>query len=354
MKRFQTTILMVLSILILPCTGSAGEEPDHLIKFASLAPEGSTWMNVMRELDADVREATDGQVGFKIYAGGVQGDEPDVLRKIRFGQLHGAGFTGNGMGEILPETRVLELPFLYRDKDEIDYILTELTDHFDQAFREKGFVLLGWVDVGYVYFYSNTPLRTMADLQGAKVWTWQGDELAAALFDELGITPIPLSVTEVMTALQTGMVDAVYTVPMAAISLQWFTRVEYMNLGELTNTMGAVVMSRKIFDRLTPQQQASLLEISRARLRELSLLTRQDNAESIQVLEEAGVELLPPPNEEQMAEYQAVGERVRERLVGELYPRELLDRVEALLQEYRSTESNEEVAPQATSETEAE
>ncbi|MFH0882309.1 MAG: TRAP transporter substrate-binding protein DctP [bacterium] len=330
-------IVMAVTMLLLPSlTSSAADRPKYEIKFASVAPLGSSWMNVMDQLDNEVRAATNGDVGFRMYPGGVQGDEPDVLRKMRFGQLQGAGFTGNGLGEILPEMRILELPFLYRDKAEIDYILDRFTDTFDKAFRDKGYVLLGWTEVGYVYFFSNVPIRTIDDVRGIKVWTWQGDPLAAKLFKALNVTPVPLSVTEVLTALQTGMVDAVYTAPMAAISLQWFTRTKYMNLSPLTNSMGAVLMTKNLFDKIPPDEQKALLEISRQKLRELTLLTRRDNRTAIEKLQKAGVEMIPAPSAEELAKYRKVGEEVRQELIGELYPASLLEEIEKTLDEYRS------------------
>ncbi len=312
------------------------EKPEHEIKFASLAPEGSAWMNLMHDLDNAVRDATNGEVGFKLYPGGVQGDEPDVLRKMRFNQIHAAGFTGNGIGDILPEARVLELPFLFHNKDEIDYIINHYTDRFDKAFREQGYVLLGWTEVGYVYFFSNSPIQTLDDLKGIKVWTWQGDPLAAALFEAMGITPVPLSVTEVMTALQTGMIDAVYTSPMAAISLQWFTRTEYMNTYPITNSMGAVLLSKRVWDKLDETEQTRLLEISREHMRRLTLVTREDNAKSIEQLAKTGLTLMSPPEDETLASYESIGIAVRENLVGRLYSRELLTQIEQSLHTYRA------------------
>lgn len=328
--------LIALATLLLIAAVAIGK-PSHEIKFASLAPEGSSWMNQMRALDTELREATGGEVGFKLYAGGVQGDEPDVLRKMRFNQLHAAGFTGNGMGEILPATRLLEVPFLFRSKDEVDHILAEFTEEFDAAFREKGYVLLGWTEVGYVYFFSNSPIHTLDDLENLKVWTWQGDPLAAALFHAMGVSPVPLSVPEVMTALQTGMIDAVYTSPMAAISLGWFSRVKYVNTQPLTNSMGAVLMSKRVFDRLSPEEQETLLTLSRRHMSELTEQTRRDNADGLRELERAGITLLPPPDEDVLESYQDLGRDVRERLAGDLYDRELLESVLQSLAEFRAT-----------------
>lgn len=334
--RVAATILLGITLALASVAGAgAADTPEHLIKFASLAPEGSSWMKQMRALDEAVRDSTGGAVGFKLYAGGVQGDEPDVLRKMRFGQLHAAGFTGNGLGEILPDVRILELPFFYRGKDEIDFVLDEFTDEYDRAFRERGYVLLGWTEVGYVYFFSNVPIRDLTDLHGIKVWTWQGDPLAAALFDALAVTPVPLSVPEVMTALQTGMIDAVYASPMAAVSLQWFTRVEYMNTQPITNSMGAVLLSKRVWDQLDGNEQRVLLSLSRDHLRRLTMLTRADNRKSIEEMEKAGIELLAPPDSAALARYREIGASVREQLAGELYAADLLAKIRQALERRR-------------------
>lgn len=338
-SRFLFAALVAV-FTIVPSSYAKESKPKHLIKFASVAPDGTTWMKIMRELDKDVREATNNEVGFKMYPGGVQGDEPDVLRKMRFGQLHAAGFTGVGIGDILPSARILELPFLYRDKAEIDHIIDKFTDYFDEEFRKKGYVLLGWTEVGYVYFFSNSPVHNLHDVKGMKLWTWQGDPLAAALMEALDITPISLSLPEVHSALQTGMIDAVYNAPMALISLQWFTQVKYMNLSPLTNSMGAILMSKKQFDKLSPESQTKLVELSRAKFRLLTELTRADNKTSIKELERSGIELLAPPTNEEIAQYEPIGIDVQNSLVGKLYSQELLDRVKAELAAYRKQQGN--------------
>ncbi|HEB84936.1 MAG TPA: ABC transporter substrate-binding protein [Bacteroidetes bacterium] len=341
--RFHTAILLLaLAALLAPRAAGGADKPEYLIKFATIAPDGSTWMKVMRSLDEEVRRATGGEVGFKLYPGGVQGDEFDVLRKMRFGQLHAAGFTGNGLGEILPDVRILELPFLFESKDEIDYITDRFYDFFDAAFREKGFVLLGWTEVGYVYLFSKTPIRDDREIKGVKVWAWQGDPLARTLFEELGVTPVPLSLPEVLTGLQTGMIDAVYSSPLGALSLQWFTRVKYMNPQPLTNSTGAVLMTLNRFSRLPVEDREKLKEISRRYLRELTLLSRADNAAAIEQLMKSGIRMSEPPDSEALARFRAAGERVKQRLAGSLFDPDLLAQVEKALADYRASRPEEQ------------
>lgn len=335
-KSYASTLLVLALLIGLAVPGWAKDKPKYEIKFASLAPEGSTWQNYMRELDKEVREATNGEVGFKIYPGGVQGDEPDVLRKIRFGQLHAAGFTGNGLGEVLPSIRLLELPFFYNDISELDYITQKFTPYYDEAFREKGFVLLGWAEVGNIYFFSTKPVGNLRELKELNVWVWQGDPLPTALFDALNISPVPLSVPEVLTGLQTGMIEAVYSSPVATISLQWFTRVNYMNTSPLTVSMGAVLMSKNMFDKMPPEYQEIVLTKSREKMRALTLQSRVENDQGIEEMARAGIKMVEPPSSEEMASYEKeLGETLRQRLTGQLYSKELLDSVKTELQKYR-------------------
>ncbi len=309
----------------------------HRIKFATLAPEGSTWMNVMRNFARAVKKKTNGEVRFRIYPGGVQGDEKDVVRKIRIGQLHSAGFTGVGLGQILPQVRVLELPFLFFRDAEVDFVHERVDARLARAFEEKGFVLFGWAEVGLVYLFSKKPIRTKGDLKGLKLWAWEGDPLAKAYFEALQVTPVSLSVIDVLTSLQTGLIDTVYASPLGAIALQWFTKVKYMTALPVTNATGAIVVSKKIFDRLTPVQQRVLKAEGRRHFDRLIRLSREMNRKSIQEIRKEGVEVLPLPPADDLQEFIDVGRSTWERLSGRLYPPDLLAEVLDALKEYRKT-----------------
>jgi len=309
---------------------------QYSIKFATIAPDGSTWMNVMKEYDAAIRKESGGRLGFKIYAGGVQGDEKSVLRKIRVGQLHSGGFTGVGMGEIAPKVRILDSPFLIRSDDEIDMLYKEFGKDFEQAFEEGGYVLLGWAEVGFVHVFTSSPIRKREDLKGIKMWTWEGDPIAETAFRTLGINPIPLSVVDVMTSLQTGLIDAFYTTPYAAIALQWYARVKYMVDVPLADASGSVLVSKKFYDQLPKDLQEILLRNGRLYLSKLTMMSRKDNKDALAELKKRGVAVLPA-NEKDLLEYVEVGNRSRRMLSGKLYSEDFLNRVENALTEYRKT-----------------
>ena len=310
------------------------------IKFATLAPEGSTWMKVMKEMDLEFRKKTDGRAKFKIYPGGISGDEKDVVRKMRVGQLHAAGFSGVGLGEILPQVRSLDLPFLFRNEKEVDFIEEKYFDYFYKAFEEKGHILLGWAEIGPVYIFSNKEVRSLSDMQSLKMWMWEGDPLAGALFNSLKISPYPLSIMDVLMALQTGMVDTVYVSPLGGISLQWFTKVKFMVDIPMAVSAGAVTITKKQFGKLLPEDQKALKEIAARHLRELTLLSREDNDKSIEVMKKYGLKVINITDPAKVEEFRNVGVSIRKELTGKLFPPGLVNGMAKDLEVFR--EANKE------------
>ncbi len=328
-KGYALILLIVLSATI-----SLAANPV-IIKFATLAPDGSTWMKVMREFVQDVKTATHGQVLFKIYPGGVQGDEKDVLRKIRINQLQGAGFTGVGMGTILPEVRILDTPYLFRNKKEVDYIINKFNDYFADHFEKKGFVLIGWAEVGYVYIFTNRNVKTLDDFKKLKIWMWEGDPVAQVTFKEFGVNPIPLSVTDVLTSLQTGLINTVYTSPLACIVLQWFTHLNYVSDIPLTNSMGAVLISKRTFNKIAPEYRQVVKEKGYRYFRRLTEISRKDNAASLQKMKEQGMKTLHLNTPQNIKEFQEIGDRTRRDLIGKFFDQTLVDNIQQALTEFR-------------------
>ena len=339
MKRTML-IAISLALLITALISVSGvTKPDsYVIKFATIAPEGSSWMNVWGELNQSLMKKTNGRLKFQVYSGGVSGDEKDVIRKMKLGMLHSAGFTGNGLGEILPETRVLELPFLFRSSEEVDYVVGKLNDYFRKAFEEKGYILLGWADVGFVHIFTNVPAKDLGALKQVKMWTWEGDPLASATFKACGITPIPLSVTDVTTGLQTGMVNGVYSSPLAMVALQWFTKVKYMSTPPMTNATGAVLITKKMFDTLPEDLKSVLMDECKTFLRKLVETSRKDNEESIKVLKNSGLEIVSV-SDEGLKQLEAVSREVSKTLSGDLYPQDLLNRAVEALNEFKTAQA---------------
>jgi TRAP-type C4-dicarboxylate transport system substrate-binding protein len=332
-KTSLTTLLLLQAFVLLffaqPDVGHAAKK--FWIKFATVAPEGSTWMNHMRRLDQTLRKKSKGEIGFRLYAGGIAGDEMDVLRKIRIGQIHCAAFSGVGLGQVLPMVRVLDLPFLFRDYQEIDLVHKELKPFFAENFKKKNFEFLAWAEVGNVHLFSKKPIRRVKDLSKLKVWTWSGDPISKTTFSFMGTNPIPLAITDVTTALNTGMIDTVYAPSLGALALQWYTYLDYMTSLPLTHSTGAVLLSRKIFNKLPAHLSKMLVDQFEPAMANLTTDLRAQADEAVSLLQKSGLTMIPMPEEKDLKEFFKVHDRVAKDLTGKIYPPELLERVYRLI-----------------------
>jgi TRAP-type C4-dicarboxylate transport system substrate-binding protein len=331
MKRIAvTTLLLLLPLLWVPTAAAE----DFELTIATVAPEGSLWMKEMHKLDEKVREKTDGHVRFKFYPGGVAGDDKTVLEKIKGGQFVGAGLTGVGLGEIYPGIRVLEIPFTFRSYGEVDYVLKKLSKYFKQKFEEKGFKVLGWTDQGFVYIMSKQKIASKDDMKKAKPWVWDVDPLANAAFASFGINPIPLSIENVATSLDSGMIDTFYISPVAAIALQWYRKAKFVVNFPVVDGAGAIVIAKETFDKMPKEYQVILETLSAQYLRGLSVKTRKANDQAMETLKKKGIEIVEP-TEADVKEFMEVGIKASDSLAGKLYSKKLLDKVRALLDDYR-------------------
>jgi len=329
MKRWTclTSCIAALCFGLFLTDGADAAGPQYVIKFATVAPEGSTWVKCMRGIDKTLREKSGGRIGFGIYAGGIAGDELDVLKKIRIGQIHCAAFSGVGFGKILPMVRVLDLPFLFSNASQVDRVHRELLPFFTKEFRKKGFELLAWAEVGNVHLMSKKPIRTVRDLPGLKVWTWAGDPIAKETFIAMGVNPIPLAVTDVTTALNTGMIDTVYAPPLGALALQWQNYLNTMMALPLTHSTGAILIASNYVNNL-PKDLVQLLNQSVSEgMAGLTVQLREQTQEAVDIIQKSGLTIVPAPEGDDLAQFHAIRAVVARKLTGEIYPQKLLDRV---------------------------
>ncbi len=332
-KQFFLLLVFLIAFFATPQNSFAGK--GNRIKIATLAPEGSTWMRTLRELDKELKKETGGRLSFKFYPGGVSGDEKDVIRKMRIGQVHAAGFTGVGLGELLPESRVLDLPFLFENDQEVEHVYDKLQGYFAEKFEQKDYVLLGWAPVGWVHFFSKKEIVSIDDIRQTKTWMWEGDPLVQTAYKTLNVTPFPLSVTDVLLSLQTGMIETVYASPVAALALQWFTKVKYMSQMPMGFGVGGVLISKKKYKKLDQAEQKILERLSGKFLKKLVNENNKDNVKSIQAMQGAGLKLAKKPDENTMKEFRKLGKKVQEALVGKLFSADLLKKVNDLIEEVR-------------------
>jgi TRAP-type C4-dicarboxylate transport system substrate-binding protein len=293
-------------------------------------------MKVMTDLSQELDQATAGKLKFKFYPGGISGDEKDVVKKIRIGQLQSGGFTGVGLGEVAGNTRLLDAPWLFRSRGELEFIREKFGREFSASIEQGGFVVLGWISLGSVYVFSKNAIAGPEDMKRSKMWVWEGDPIAQAAYQALGVNPIPLSVVDVMQSLQTGMIDAVYGPALGVLALQWFQRVKHIYPVPMAESSGAILISKKFFDLLPNDQKKILLELSAKHLKRLNVLTESENTKALTSLQSQGLTLAAMPNAAILKRYEELGKLARQELSGHLYDAKLLEAVEKELSAFRA------------------
>ncbi len=326
-------VLLFVGMLSLPVSVDAVDP----IKFATLAPKGSTWMNNFDAMAKDIRSKTDGDIKFRFYANGIQGDEIDVIRKMRAGLLHAGAMTATGLGEINEEVLIFQLPRMFKTYKELDYVRNYLREDLDKVFSEKGYVLLGMGDIGYYYIFSNHPIRNIADLQSpnVKMWVRTSDKIGIEFYQRAKIATVPREVTQVLPSLYSGQINALTASPYVTVALQWHDRFKYMTTLPINVGVGATLITKEKFDELTPEQQKVVREMGEQYQNKMIIEIRQDNEKAVEALvKKAGIQQVEF-EDDALEAWDAIAVDTQNALVGEIYSQEFLDKINALLREYR-------------------
>ncbi len=312
---------------------------DIVIKFASVAPEGSTWMNIMEELNESITEKTNGKVRFKFYAGSVMGDESDVMKKMKIHYMNAAGFTSQGLGEIVKEVRVLNIPLALRSGAEADYVLKKMGPYFEKRFEEEGYIVLGWPEVGFAYVFSTEKVNSIESFKKLKMWVWGEDVLVNTLFRNIGVVPVPLSIIDVTQSLQTGMIEGVYGSPLSALSMQWHTMVRYMLDEKIAYVPGAALLNKRVWKRMSTEQQDIVMEESKKAFRKLTKKSRKENEQAMRIMKKQGIKFTEIKDKKDLEFLREVSNKTAADLTGKYYSKELLDEMKGYIKEFREKNS---------------
>lgn len=335
--RFLIIALVSILISSFSSADSAQARPKHLFKISTLAPEGTVWVTQFRKFADEVTEKTNGEVGFRIYAGGVQGDDQAMYRKMRVGQLHGGGFTMTGIAAVVPDFRVMSIPFLFTTYEQVDAVRSGLVPIFKKRFNEKGMEFIAMTEVGFIYTMSTKPIATAAELKESTNWMPAGDPLAAAFLQNIGITPVQLSIPDVLSSLQTGLIDTVYNSLYGSIVMQWFTKAKYITDTPFGYAYGVFLLDKKKFSKLSDEQQEIVKSSATKHFSVLIDDTRKSNSESRQVMKDRGVEFIAADNAS-ITELRNHHMQTVEKLKGEAFSEEIFDKTIELLNAYNAAQ----------------
>ena len=330
MKYPVVICTVIAGLMLAPATHAV------TLKLATLSPEGSGWMKVLRKHAGNIEQRTNGEVKFKLYPGGVMGDDKAVLRKIRVGQLHGAVMTAGGLVQIFPDVVLYNLPLMFRNDAEVDYVRQHLDAELMRRMEEKKFVGFGFAEVGFAYPMMQDPATSVGQLRERKVWSPDNDPGALKAYQAFNISPIPLPIADVLAGLQTGLIDSIGSPPIGAIALQWHTQIQYALEVPLIYTYGTLAISQRAFKKLDASQQAIVREELSAAVEAANASARADHLSAKAAITNQGIEWLTP-NEGELAEWHALAEKASQATVDDGYiSADLYQQVKSLLATYRN------------------
>jgi TRAP-type transport system periplasmic protein len=332
MNRLQ---LLSITALAAIATARTARADNVELRIATLAPSGSPWMEVLDKANSEIKDKTAGRVTLKYFEGGQQGDEKDFVRKIKLGQLDGAAVTSIGLAMIDESIRVLELPMLFDSAEEVDYVADKMWPHFQEKFAKKGFKLQDRGEVGWVYFLSTNKVESIGDLKGQKLWMWGDDALVGAMFKKLALNGVPLGVPEVDASLTSGKINACYGSPVAAVALQWYSKVKFMTSMPMSFAIGATVVSLDSLKKLSAEDQKTVDSISNTYAKKLRKTIRKANDDAKSTMTRKGITVVQTPVA-MVDDFTKQSKEVWTELTGKIYSKDELDQVIKFRDEYRA------------------
>ena len=307
------------------------------IKIATLAPQNSEWAEKFQKGSIEIQERTENRVKLKFYWGGAQGNAKKILQKIKIRQLHGGTFSPTDFQEVYPDLNIYGLPFLFKDFDEVDYVRDRVDDQLEQGFKNLGFNTYGFAGGGFAYILSNEPIREYEDLKNKKIWLPQGDLISYEAMRSLNLLPVPLPMTDVLTGLQTGLIDIVAIPPVVALALQWHTKISYITRVPVLYAMGFLAIDSKIINRINTDDQKVLNEVINRIYSEVDSDSQQDSENAYEALSKIGIQEIHFDGDEYQKLTDLLEEPTKKMANDGFYSLELFNEIKMYIDDFRKS-----------------
>ncbi len=303
-----------------------------LIKLATLAPEGTEWHGMLLEMGQEWSSVSKGSVKLRVYPGGIIGDERDMVRKMRIGQIHAAGITTEGLSEIVNDFSAYFVPLAYQSSEDIQAVTNALLPDLEKQLETKGFKLLHLGDLGWVYWFSSKPFKTPNQLKNMKIFTWAGDFKWERLWEKAGYNPVPLASIDILSGLQTGLINTFATMPLYALSQQSFGIANHMLDLKWGVLMAGIIIDKRAWDRIPKKYHKKLIEITKSIQAKQQKINRQAELQSIMAMKEYGLSVHTLEQQE-IELWQDEVNKMSSDLRGEIIPGDIYDKVITLTKE---------------------
>jgi TRAP-type C4-dicarboxylate transport system substrate-binding protein len=332
--RMPRTAALALGLALL-YAGPASAQPV-LVKMATLVPDGSSWHLILKETADKWRTVSNGTVTVRLYAGGVAGDDPDVVRKMRLGTLNAGVLTSVGVAEIDKSVYALGVPMMYDSYEEVYYVLDKMRPRLEASLESKGFVVLNWADGGWVHFFAQKPVAVPDDLKAMKLFSWAGDATSVDLWKSAGFNPVPLPATEMATALQTGLVNALGCPPQLAVISQYYNYAKNMTALPWQLLLGATVINKTVWDKVPADLKPALLQAAREAGTRLQQEVRKTGDRDIESMRKRGLNVVAVDAKAREL-WKKTAESLYPRIRGAIVPADAFDEAVRYRDEYRKS-----------------
>ena len=307
------------------------------IKIATLAPQNSEWAEKFQKGSIEIQERTENRVKLKFYWGGAQGNAKKILQKIKIRQLHGGTFSPTDFQEVYPDLNIYGLPFLFKDFDEVDYVRDRVDNQLEQGFKNLGFNTYGFAGGGFAYILSNEPIREYEDLKNKKIWLPQGDLISYEAMRSLNLLPVPLPMTDVLTGLQTGLIDIVAIPPVVALALQWHTKINYITRVPVLYAMGFLAIDSKMINRINTDDRKVLNEVISRIYSEVDSNSQQDSENAYEALSKIGIQEIQFDGDEYQKLTDLLEEPTKKMANDGFYSLELFNEIKMYIDDFRKS-----------------
>jgi len=279
-------IILSIAVLLL----SAPVFSAVTLKIATATPDGTQWMKDMRASAKEIKERTDGRVLIKYYGGGIKGSDAKVLGQIRIRQLQGGAFTPSALAAQYSDLNLYGMPLVFDSEEEVAFVRSRMDARLQQGLEDAGFVNFGFATSGFANIMSSTPIKTLADLEGKRVWVPEGDTIGYQSMKAMSLNPVTLPLTDVLTGLQTGLIDIVASPPIVALVLQWHTKVKYVTEVPLLYSFGYMAVDKKAFDKISDTDKAIVREVMTRIYEDFDKINLIENRKAFDSLVKSGIE----------------------------------------------------------------
>ncbi|MEC8946437.1 MAG: TRAP transporter substrate-binding protein DctP [Candidatus Neomarinimicrobiota bacterium] len=317
--------------LLIICSGTLISKPI-VIKLATLAPEGTEYYNLLLEMGQRWQEETNGEIILRIYPNGVVGRESDTIRKMRIGQIQASAMSSIGLADLTDQIQAFTIPMKFKDYDDVESVKEVMFDDISNGLSESGFKLLFLVDIGWVYWFSANEIAVPEDLRNAKIYTTAGDYVTVELFKQFGFNAIPVSETDILTSLQTGMINSMQTVPILSLSSGWFALMPNMLDLKWAVFIGAVIVDERVWSKIRPEHQKVMMEIAQEIGKKYQENGRKTDAQAIEMMKKYGMNVKTPTDEE-LKIWNDFKEKIMPDVIDTYVPKDIYDKVTSAIDE---------------------